>query len=236
MTPPPASRCTAPYALSSQLALRYLEAEGISPEFTKERNLKLGDTVFKRLKTRTGGYQHLDAAGHQVLLNYRSHRSPQNFAGQVTVTEVLQSQLNPDMVRNRVVLIGITAPSVKDYFFTPYSEGKTYYQQMPGVVAHAQMVSQMLSAVLDGRPLLWVWPWWGEMLWIWGWSLLGGLLFWRSPLFVRLGAVAIALLILSLLCFVLLIQGGWIPLIPSALALVFTGGSVVAYAEFKTQR
>ena len=236
MTPPPASRCTSPYALSSQLAFRYLEAEGISPEFTPERNLKLGDTVFKRLKTRTGGYQHLDAAGHQVLLNYRSHRSAQDFAGQVTVTEVLNGQLNPDMVQNRVVLIGITAPSVKDYFFTPYSEGKTYYQQMPGVVAHAQMVSQILSAVLDGRQLLWVWPWWGETLWIWSWSLLGGLLFWRFPLFVRLGLVAIALSLLNVLCFVLLIQDGWLPLIPSALALVFTGSSVVAYAELKTQR
>jgi CHASE2 domain-containing sensor protein len=108
---------------------------------------------------------------------------------------------------------------------------------MPGVILHAQMVSQILSAVLDGRTLMWIWPFWGEVLWVWGWSFVGGVLAWR---FRSLGALAltvgVTLGVLYGLCFSLITQGGWVPLVPSALTLVATGGSVIAYFTFQTQR
>ncbi|HEY9822376.1 MAG TPA: CHASE2 domain-containing protein [Candidatus Sericytochromatia bacterium] len=236
LTPSPASACTASYALSSRLAFRYLAAQKIFPTFTKEGYLQLGKTVFKRLKAQTGGYQNIDAWGHQVLLNYRYYRSSQNFAPQVTLTQVLNGQLNPNAVKDRAVLIGVTAPSAKDYFFTPYSTARKFDQQMPGVVVQAQMVSQILSAVLDGRSLLWVWPVWGEVLWIWGWSLTGALVSWRFHLWIRSGLVAIAVVVLYGLCFALLTQGGWVPLVPAALALVCTSVSVVVYSTLPTQR
>jgi CHASE2 domain-containing sensor protein len=200
--------------------------------------LQLGKTIFKPLEAPSGGYQNqnIDTWGHQVLLNYRFYRSPQHFARQVTLSEVLNGQLNPEAVKDRIVLIGVTAPSGKDYFFTPYSTVKRFDQQIPGVVIQAQMVSQILSAVLDRRPLLWVWPVWGEALWIWGWSLVGGLLCWRFQLLLRLGLASGGLFILYGLCFGLFRQGGWVPLVPSALALVSTGGSVVAYTASQHQR
>lgn len=234
MTPSPTSPCLARYALSAQLAFRYLatEKKKILPKITSEGYIQLGNTVFKRLQARTGGYQNLDAWGHQVLLNYRSYHSIQDFVPQVTLTQALNGPLDPNAVKDKIVLIGVTAPSRKDYFFTPYSTT----QQMPGVLAQAQMVSQILSAVLNRRPLLWVWSGWGEALWIWGWSLAGGLIFWRFQLSLRLGLVVGTLFILYSLCFGLLIQGGWVPLIPPALALVLTGGSVVAYRTFPTHR
>jgi CHASE2 domain-containing sensor protein len=170
------------------------------------------------------------------LLNYRYYRSPQNFAAQATLSQVLNNQLNPKAVKDRVVLIGVSAPSAKDYFYTPYSTARKFDQQIPGVVVQAQMVSQILSAVLDGRPLLWVWSEWGEVLWIWGWSLVGGLLAWRFNVVLRSGLVAIALVVLYGLCFSLLTQGGWVPLVPSALALVCTSLSVVVYSALRTQR
>ncbi len=236
MTPHPASPCTASYALSSQLALRYLAAKGISLQITTEGYLQLGTTIFKPLEAHTGGYQNIDAWGHQVLLNYRSYRSASDFVPQVTLTQVLNGQLNPDAVKDKIVLIGVSAPSRKDYFLTPYSRSQTFDQQMPGVVVHAQMVSQILSAVMDHRPLLWVWPVWGEALWIWGWSLAGGLLCWRCQLRLGLGPLVVALVILYGLCFGLITQGGWVPLVPSALALVSSGGSVVAYRMFQKRR
>jgi CHASE2 domain-containing sensor protein len=238
LTPAPTSPCTASYALSTQLAFRYLEAKGISPKYTPEGYLQLGKTIFKPLEAPSGGYQNqnIDTWGHQVLLNYRFYRSPQNIVPQVTLSEVLKGQLNPDAVKDRIVLIGVTAPSRKDYFLTPYSNTKTFDQQIPGVVIQAQMVSQILSAVLDGRPLLSVWPLWGDVLWIWGWSLTGGLLCWRSQVLLRLGLASGALFILYGLCFGLFTQGIWVPLVPSALALVSTGGSVVAYRASQKPR
>jgi CHASE2 domain-containing sensor protein len=236
MEPSPASSCTTSYALSTKLAFRYLKAEGISPKFTSDGYLQLGTTIFKRLRLNAGGYNNIDVGGYQVLLNYRSSPSPLDVAGRVTLTQVLNGQLNPNAVKDRIVLIGVTDLSAKDYFFTPYSTGQRDYQDMPGVVAHAQMVSQILSAVLDQRPLLWVWSDWGEALWIFGWALTGGLFSWRAQFFLRWGLVGGTLFVLYSLCFGLLIQGGWVPLVPSALALVSTSVSVAAYSAFLAQR
>jgi CHASE2 domain-containing sensor protein len=226
MTPDPASPCRANYSFSTQLAFRYLEARGISAEFTPEGNLKLARTVFRRLKKQTGGYQNLDTGGNQVLLNYRSNRSLKKIAPQVTLTQVLSDRIDPNAIKDRVILIGVTTPSSGDLWSTPYGTGPS--EKIPGVFIQAQMVSQILSAVLDQRPLLWVWPVWGEMLWIWGWSCAGGLLVlvFHRPTHLGLAGTA-ALGTLSGFCFVLFTQGGWVPIVPSMLALIVTGGTIV---------
>ncbi|MBD2103157.1 CHASE2 domain-containing protein [Leptolyngbya sp. FACHB-261] len=230
LTPDPASPCTTPYAFSTQLAFRYLAVEGKLPQFTPEGNLQLGNTVLKRLRPHQGGYQQIDAWGNQILLNYRSYRSPQNFAPQVTLSEILAGQLRPDQVKDRIVLIGVTAQSFNDYWATPYSQGPQ--QKIPGVLIQAQMVSQLLSAVLDQRPLLGTWPLWGDILWIWSWSLLGsGLAVWGSHRSVRHLALAVSLAggVLLTACWGLLIGGIWVPLVPSALALLAGSSSARAH-------
>ncbi|GGA03126.1 hypothetical protein CYANOKiyG1_15280 [Okeania sp. KiyG1] len=58
---------------------------------------------------------------------------------------------------------------------------------MSGVVLHAHQVSQIIRAVLDGRPLITFWSWWVEWLWIFGWCGVGsaiGYCFRRVLLFV----------------------------------------------------
>ena len=143
---------------------------------------------------------------------------------------MLTGKVNPDAVKNRIILIGLTADSAGDNFFTPYGN------EMPGVIVHAQMVSQILSAVLDGRPLLWVLPFWGEVFWVWGWSCVGGTIAWRFRSIPTCGlASAFALMSLYGLCYCLLIQGCWIPLVPSAFAVIVTGGSVVVLRSQRIQ-
>lgn len=228
LIPHPASPCTASYSLSALLAFHYLQAEGILPKFTPDGNLQLGSTVFKRLQPHTGGYQKVDARGNQVLLNYRSSQSPDKIAAQVTLTQVLSGQVNPQFVKDRIVLIGTTGSSAGDVWLTPYGSGPS--DKVPGVLMQAQMVSHILSAVLDGRTLLWVWPFWSEALWIWGWSLGGGVLAWRFRSIIYLGlSGGIALAALYGLGFGLFLKGGWVPLVPSAIALVATGGCVRTY-------
>lgn len=234
MDPEPVSPCPTAYAFSTQLAFRYLEGMGISPTFTPEGNLQLGSTVFQRLKARTGGYQFVDAGGNQVLLNYRSLPSLEKIAPQVTLTQVLRNQLNPNGVKDKVILIGVTATSAGDYWSTPYGAGPS--EKVSGVFIQAHMVSQLLSAVLDQRPLLRVWPQWGEVLWIWAWSLVGGFLAWHFRRLAHLGwAAGATLLFLCGFCFVFLLQGWWVPLIPSILALV-AAGSQLTFAHAKSHR
>ncbi len=227
MTPNPQSPCKTPYSFSLQLALKYLAKQGIRLQTTTEGYLQLGKVVFKPMDVPTGGYQQLDARGHQVLLNYRSSRE---IAQQVTLAQIQTGQFNPNWVRDRIVLIGVDAENVKDPFLTPYSNGTMPPQEVPGVLIHAQMVSQIVSAVLDRRPLLWVLPVWGEVLWIWGWSLMGGMLAlypWsRLHLALVVGATVFTL---YGCCYVLLLYGCWMPLVPSVVALITTPGAVLLY-------
>lgn len=228
MIPNPASRCNASYSFNLQLAFRYLAVKGILPKFTKQGYLQLGNTVFKPLEAHTGGYQYLDAGGYQVLLNNRPRRE---IAPRVTLRQVLTGQINPNLVKDSIVLIGTTAPSFKDYLSTAYNP------KTPGVMVQAQMVSNILSAVLDRRSLIWVWSQGAECLWVWSWSLVGGILVWRFRSLIHLGLTAGAALgTLYLLCFGLLTQNGWVPLIPPALALVATGGSAILFASQTKQQ
>jgi CHASE2 domain-containing sensor protein len=236
MGPPKASRCQTQQSLSLRVALRYLKEKGIKLERTSDKNLKIGSVIFKNLKEYSGGYHKLDTSGYQVMLNYRSGNQS---IRQVTLAEVLAGQIDPNWVKDRIVLIGTDATSFSDYHLTPYSTGHWSIEKMPGVVVHAHMVSQILSAVLDNRPLLWVLPEWGEVLWISGWSLIGGLiaLELRSKPRIVLGLATAGILgTLYGLCFGLLIQGGWMPVVPSAVALVTTGVTVAAYTASQKVR
>lgn len=227
--------CQTVSSLSLQLALKYLEVGGIQPQFTSNRELQLRDVVFKPLQPHAGGYQTADTSGYQILLNYRS---PRQIAQQVTITELLSDQVKPDLVKDRIVLIGSTAPSLKDIFNTPYSSGKSDLSgKMSGVEIHAHSVSQILSVVLNKQPLFWFLPGWGEVLWIWGWTLVGGLIAWRIHHPLGLGlAEATTLVVLFGSSFLIFTQAGWFPVVSPALGLVFAAGSVLAYTSYQSKQ
>ncbi|MEG3847175.1 CHASE2 domain-containing protein [Microcoleus sp. herbarium19] len=213
-----------------QLALRYLEPQGITGRTEADNSLWLGATQLTQLRNNDGAYKNADARGYQILINYRSRRK---VANQVTLTDILEGKIDPNLVKDKIVLIGYTTETVKDFFYTPYSAGKQSNQFMPGIVAHAQVVSQILSAVLDNRPMFWFWPKWAEILWISGWSIVGGTLASRMTHPVRLALAFGAMLSACCACsFGIFLLGGWVPAAAPAIALIVTGGSIVSADRF----
>ncbi|ODG98165.1 sensor protein Chase2 [Nostoc sp. KVJ20] len=241
LTPPPSSPCTAPYALNVQLTLRYLYTNGIKLQFSPDGAWQLGKLTLKPIEAHTGGYQGIDALGHQILLNYRSFVNLEAIAPRITLQEALAGKLKADAIKDRIVLIGTTAESFRDYSFTPYASSQGKPQEIAGVFLQAQMVSQLLSAALDGRPLLSTWDVWGEVIWLWGWAITGGLLaaYLRQLAYLAL-AMGVAFLSLYSSCLILLIlYSYWLPFVPAAIAL---GGSAVIFlavikqeSEFRIQ-
>ncbi len=234
MEPPAAASCSASYALSFQLVFRYLQAEGISLKFLSEHQWQLGSVVLERLESNSGFYhKKSQLQGFQLLLNYRAAPSPQQIAEQVTLSDILNNQVEPDFIKDKIIIIGVTDPTVEDNFYTPY------HQEIRGLLLHAQMVSQLLSTVKDQRSILWFSPLCVEIFWIWLWSVLGGLIAWYSRLLpLNLGIkITGAIISLNGICFVLLLtKGALLPIIPSALTLLTAGGIIIVHRVFQTHR
>ena len=226
MNPPLNSPCTTEYAFSYMMAREYLNSQGYpEPKFDGEGNLQIGKVVFTHLKSHSSGYQGIDAAGNQILINYRSLPSFTDIATQVSLKDVLNDKINPnsiDGLKNRIILIGVTAPSVIHFWKTPYiSRGVSQEIEIPDAIVQAHMISQIISAVEDNRSLIWWCSGWLEAIWIWAWCLLGGIiaLVIRQPI-TLVFAIATALLLLFSICSGILIYAGWIPLVPPALGLI----------------
>lgn len=222
LTPDPVSPCQSSYGFAALIAIQYLQKAGLQPAFTSDGNLQLGETVFPRVGRRTGGLQPIDSRGNQVLLNYRALPRPDQIGAKVSLQQLLDDQVNPERIRDRIVLLGVTAPS-GDFWSTPY--GAQAQHKAPGVFIQAQMISQLISAVLDNRPLIWTWPQWADALLIAMAALLGSTLAyrWKS---VPLGIICLLTAsTFSLGAWLVLLMGGWLPLAPAVMAL---GGSAVA--------
>jgi CHASE2 domain-containing sensor protein len=221
MTPEPVSQCQADYAFSVLLSFQYLAVEKITPTFTENQDLKLGETVFKRLQPHTAGYQRIDTGGSQIMVNYRTAK---RAAYSITLEDALNKPIAPEAVKDKIVLIGVTAKSADDYWHTSYHRSS---EPVPGVFVQADMTSQILSAVLDRRPLVWTWHPFAELTWVLLWSLLGGMMVWwqRSlPRFVL--TLGITIVLLYSLCLSLLLRSGWVPFIPAALTLTTTSSII----------
>ena len=210
------------YSFALRISLKYLGEDKTTFQVS-DRGIQIGDRFFPDLQTNSGGYQLLasETAGKQILINYRS---PQ-IAPTVSLGDVLAGKVDPALIKDKIVLIGTSAPSIQDIVPTPYRGSF-----MPGVMAHGQMVSQILSVVEDDAPLIWFWSEWVEGLWIWGWSLLGAAIAWKlkHPLSIMLVTIA-SLGGLWFVCWLLFMAAGWIPFVPAGIALAITAAGVVGY-------
>ncbi|GAB4230163.1 MAG: hypothetical protein Kow00121_59020 [Elainellaceae cyanobacterium] len=225
------------YSLAAQLALQYLASEGVTlQELDRSgQRLRLGKALFERFNPNDGGYIRAASGGYQLLLNFRGTEA--NFLA-VPLRQVLNRQVSPELFRDRIVLIGYTAESVNDRFWTPYNGGWfNSVQPINGVTLHANIVSQLISAALDGRPLIRVWAEPIEWLWVVLWSGIGAALGWalRSPLklIVSMLFVSGGLIGGSYLVF---LGGWWIPVVPTLLGLWGTAITITIITDKQRDR
>jgi CHASE2 domain len=127
----------------------------------------------------------------------------------------------------------MTATSVNDTFMTSATKGTLLsnvlndteqYQLLYGVEYQAHATSQIINAVLNGRPLIHNWSEGWEYVWILSWGWLGialGLML-QSP-WKTLLSIAASSICLILVCYGLMILGWWIPLVPALMTLGAAG-------------
>jgi diguanylate cyclase (GGDEF)-like protein len=217
------------YSFGLRVIMKHLN---IAPENFRhdEDALYLNDITIPALTEGSGGYQSVDSSGYQILIRYHSRRVP---AEQLSISQVLSGQFDPTQIAGNIVLVGTTAPSLKDHFYTPFSSNQDQEFTMPGVVIHAQMISQMLDVMAYQNALYRTLPPWLEASWLLGWCLVAGGITWmnRRPVGF-LAANGLIILVLGGIGWLGVSQLLWLPLAEPALGIIATAGTVMAYKLF----
>jgi adenylate cyclase len=109
-------------------------------------------------EVKAGGYSgmewlELDASGGRIKIpvdndvaTFVPYRGPQGSFRYVSITDVLHDRIEPDQLKDKIILVGTTAPGLLDLRSTPVGEA------YPGVEIHASMISGILDHNLKERP------------------------------------------------------------------------------------
>ena len=123
-----------------------------------------------------GGYHNeIDAGlGIQRLLRFRE---PGSYAS-YSLAEVLDGKVPEEMIRGQIVLIGSTAPSLRDLFEVPHTRfhrGESLFE-ISGVEIHANRVATLMAERNGNLIQGWIMPGWGNLLLVIGFAASGLLL------------------------------------------------------------
>jgi adenylate cyclase len=212
-----------------RLASLYLEKDGIGlqPDLANPQCLRLGGATIRPMEKSDGGYWDCDARGYQFLLDFQV---PRSLFRTYSFSDLISGNIPEEAVKDRIVLIGVNAQSVKDHFFTPVSKEDVAGEQVPGVVLHGMIADQFIRLALEkGIPMQAP----HERLkhgWLLFWAILGSAIGFvtrsarRFTLFIS-GAL-LSLITIAYLAFT---AGWWIPLVPPALSLFISTVVITAY-------
>ncbi|UCE51146.1 MAG: adenylate/guanylate cyclase domain-containing protein [Desulfobacterales bacterium] len=224
------------FSFGLRLALYYLQNEGIfpQPDPLHPEYLKLGQTTIKPFEKNDGCYTRADSRGYQFLLDFQDNSSLFEI---FSLSGLYAGDIASDKIKDKIVLIGVVAQSVKDIFYTPLSRGARPYQHVAGVVLHAHIISQLIRFGLgESRPIKSL-SQFQEFWWIWLWSAIGAAigLGIRSPWYFSAATLAV-IFGLFLFAYFLLSNGMWIPVVSPASTFLFSSTLVTAYISNREKK
>jgi CHASE2 domain-containing sensor protein len=218
------------YSLGIQLAKAYLSAQNINIEngIIDESTIRFKTIEIPPFSSNSGGYVNEDDSGLKILINFRNTSKAFNI---LSFNDIKNDNFNPKLLQGKIVLIGIVATSAPDFVNTSAIASQEISGQIYGVEFHAHACSQIINAVINGRPLLKVWSDEWEYLWIIVWGCYPIIIFWLTQsLWKNLLAVVVAAFALSGIGYLLILCGWWIPIAPSLLTLTVNGLGLSGFA------
>lgn len=230
------------YSLGFLLAETYLATQDIHLEngIKDPVSMRFGSTEIPRLRPNFGGYIRTNTGDGdiQMLLNFRN--GSQTFQS-ISFKKILSGDFSPDLIKNRVVIIGLTTPSIQDYSPAAIPSTINFDNSVVtpkadwiyGIEMHAHAISQILSATLDQRPLINTWPDWLEYLCIMSGGLIGIIVaaYIHSPRYTIL-AIALCALLVSGISYLALLGGWWLPVVPTLASFLLISLGLDAFYQY----
>jgi adenylate cyclase len=204
------------------LALAYLAPQGIAPrpDGDDPARMRLGAATLAPLEAWDGGYAGSDASGYQMLLDYRGAPAP--FA-RVTLGDLLDGKVDAALLRDRIVIVGSSATSLKDFFQTPFSSARLPH--ITGSEVHAHQASQLLRLAQGEAKPVRALPEAVEILLL-ALSCVAALIAWVATKPQTLaGLIAGGLTALAIVWYAAAAVSVWFPILPLALGFVLTASA-----------
>ena len=116
-------------------------------QFLNKESFNLEDKFYKNkislIQNYSGGYTNVDSNGFQIFINYPE----KNYIPIYSLSEVLEDKIPLEKLKNKMIVIGATAPSLKDVFAVPSSRFETDSKNLliSGAEIHAHRANQLLS-------------------------------------------------------------------------------------------
>ena len=217
-------------ALGVVLGYQYLAQEGFEADKIEGNALQLANSqtgseiILQPFQQLDGGYVE-DEEGTLIFVNWR--KGNPRF-DQVFVSEVAAGLIPPGIFKDKIVLIGNISASGADKHHLPINRW-TLPPTTNGVEIHAQIASYIISAALDGRPLIKTIPEWSEwvmlILTVVGIALIAEkyrpIRPWKIIFITATGALVI-ICGLGAIAWLTFAEGYWIPIVPSLLGALAT--------------
>lgn len=213
-------------AFPFRVASVYLRQFGVTPEIESadSSQFRLGKAEIRALQPNDGPYVGADTGTMQILLDFKS---PTNFT-RFSVGEALAGKIPRGSLRQKIVLIGMNAPSVSDERVTPIRRDHR------GMELQSITIYSLLRAALNGDSQTRFWDDWLEDTWMLAWCLMGGAIGYRvrSP-WRFVAAILLGLAILSAIGWQSLASGWWIPVAAPAMAFLPAVTLATSFISFK---
>ncbi|WP_375514830.1 CHASE2 domain-containing protein [uncultured Nostoc sp.] len=238
-TPNPENENEDKYSLALQLVVRYFQKKGIELKTGKNdpNTIMIQETELPRITDNFGGYVSInhEDGGLSILMNFRNNYQPFHVVSLRDILNEKNENFYEKLLRDRIVLVGNRNMSAGDIFYTSALPTLELKGQIYGVDYHAHVISQILSTIIDGRPMLHSWADMGEYTWIviWGFVpiIIGRLTqsVWKNLFNVGLAGVCL----FTYGYMMLWLWGIWIPIAPSLIILAVNGVGLSAFAFYQ---
>ncbi len=123
-------------------------------QYLNRKKFDLEDEFYKNeiplIKNFSGGYTNVDSNGFQIFINYPE----KNYIPIYSLDDILKDKISSEKLKDKMVVIGATAPSLKDVFAIPSSRFETDSKSLliSGAEIHAHRANQLL-ALQNNSPL-----------------------------------------------------------------------------------
>jgi len=223
---PPRDKCAAQASFNLLVAHHYLNTEYNHPIGSSDHVYQLGSATFPSLKSGQGAYQYagldkLDST-FQILIDYRS----QPIAETISLTELMTTDISPQKIRDRIVLIGRFDVSGESPHPTPTGS-------MFSVELRAQMISQLVNTAEGKRPVLRPASFEVDLLCVVLVVSLSSFVGWRVTSWRGQGIFLCSLFtgLFGSCLLILTVTGLWIVFVPTAMAVIVANLGVFLYNQ-----